>query len=174
MKRIIVVLFLIISTFLLQSTVLKVIAFAGIVPNVSLMLTSFSGFMKGKREGMYVGFLIGILMDIFFGGGILGVYALIYMLIGYLNGMFHRIFYPEDFKLPFLFMTGSEIIYCLLSYGLFFLLRSKFSFLSYLKLIMLPELIYTVIVAIIMYKPMLYIYTLLEEDVRKRELNFAK
>ena len=57
--------------------------------------------MRGRKTGMFVGLFSGILMDTFFGfGGLLGLYALIYMLIGYINGLFKRLFYDEDSKPP--------------------------------------------------------------------------
>ena len=64
--------------------------------------------MRGKKEGMYIGFACGLLLDIF-GSGILGFYALLYMYIGYINGCFRKMFYPEDLKLPMLLIAGSDL-----------------------------------------------------------------
>ena len=50
-----------------------------------------------EKEGTYIGFACGLLLDIF-GSGILGFYALLYMYIGYINGCFRKMFYPEDLK----------------------------------------------------------------------------
>ena len=99
MIRKISVAILIIICFLLQSTVFRSLAFAGIVPNLLIILTASFGFMRGENEGLVIGFFSGLLCDIFF-GDILGFYALILMYIGFLNGKFNRIFYPEDIKLP--------------------------------------------------------------------------
>lgn len=41
-------------------------------------LTVSFGFMRGKKEGMFVGFFCGLLIDIFY-GSMIGFYALIYM-----------------------------------------------------------------------------------------------
>ena len=103
MLRKLVMAVLIIIGYLLQTTLFKAITIAGIVPNILLILTSAFGFMRGKNEGMYIGFASGLLIDIFF-GNILGFYALIYMFIGFVNGFFRRIFYPED-------ITVSSVIY---------------------------------------------------------------
>lgn len=84
MRRKISVAVIIIVCFLLQSTVFRSLAFANIAPNLLIVVTASFGFMRGKKEGMIIGFFSGMLMDIFF-GGILGFYALEYMYIGYFN-----------------------------------------------------------------------------------------
>ena len=122
MLRKIVVFLMIIIGYLLQCSVFKSISIAGIVPNVLLILTASFGFMRGKDEGMFIGFICGLIIDIFFGGSLLGFYALAYMLIGYLNGFFRRIFYPEDIKLPLILISASEFLYCFICYIFLFLL----------------------------------------------------
>ena len=76
---------MIIIGYLLQTTLFKAISLAGIVPNILLIITSSFGFMRGRNEGMIIGFTAGLLIDIFF-GSILGFYAFVYMFIGFLNG----------------------------------------------------------------------------------------
>lgn len=63
-----------------------------------IVVTVAFGFMRGTKEGMLIGFFSGLLMDIQF-GNILGFYALIYLLIGYVNGLFEQMYYDEDIKL---------------------------------------------------------------------------
>ena len=101
MLRRIVVFIMIIVAYLLQTTLFKAISIAGIVPNILIILTSAFGFMRGKNEGMLIGFISGLLVDIFF-GSILGFYALVYMFIGYVNGFFRRIFsrFPSVAPVP--------------------------------------------------------------------------
>ena len=48
---------------------------------------------------MLIGFFSGLIIDIQF-GNILGFYALIYLLIGYVNGLFEQMYFDEDIKLP--------------------------------------------------------------------------
>ena len=124
MKRKIVVFFMILICFLLQCTVFQALSLGGIVPNLLIMLTSSFGFMKGRKEGIFVGFISGMLIDVFY-SSFYGGYALIYMVIGYANGYFHRIFYPEDVKLPIIFITVSDFIYCIITYVFLFLLRNQ-------------------------------------------------
>ena len=103
LRKVVVTLF-ILAGFILQCTVFDKLAFAGIIPNLMIILTSSFGFMRGEKEGLVIGFFCGLLSDIFF-GNFLGFYALVLMYIGFLNGKFSRIFYPEDIKLPIALIT---------------------------------------------------------------------
>ena len=115
MKRKIIVALMILISFLLQSTVFKALAIGSISPNLLVVLTSSFGFMRGKKEGLWVGFFCGLLEDIFY-GRLLGMHAVMYMYIGYVNGYFNRIFYGEDIKLPIFLISVSELAYGPVSY----------------------------------------------------------
>ena len=167
MLRRLVVFIMIITGYLLQTTLFKAISIAGIVPNILIIITSSFGFMRGKTEGMLIGFISGLLIDIFF-GSILGFYALIYMFIGYLNGFFRRIFYPEDIKLPMILIGASELLYCFICYVFLFMLRGRLHFGYYFIHIMIPDIVYTVLVTLILYKGILFVDTRLEDlEIRR-------
>lgn len=151
MKRKIVVILTILISFLLQSTVFQVLSLGSISPNLMIILVSSFGFMRGKKEGMWVGFFCGLLEDIFY-GRLLGMHALIYMYIGYANGYFNHIFYGEDIKLPICLISASELAYGLGTYVIMFVMRSRFAFDYYLIKIILPELVYTIILTLIFYR----------------------
>ena len=161
MLRKVCVAVLIIICFLLQSTVFKGLAFAGIVPNLLVILTASFGFMRGENEGLIIGFFSGLLCDIFY-GDVLGFYALILMYIGYLNGKFNRIFYPEDIKLPLGLIIVSDISYSMTCYILLFLLQGKFNFSFYFINVILPEAVYTILVTCILYPVILKLNERLE------------
>lgn len=151
MKRRIVIALIICISFLLQSTVLKALSIGSISPNLMVIVTSSFGFMKGKKEGLWVGFFCGLLEDIFY-GRLLGMHAMIYMYIGYANGYFNHIFYGDDIKLPISLISISELAYGLGTYAIMFMLRSRFAFFYYLKRIILPELVYTIILTLVCYR----------------------
>lgn len=151
MKRKIIVALMILISFLLQSTVFKALAIGSISPNLLVVLTSSFGFMRGKKEGLWVGFFCGLLEDIFY-GRLLGMHVVMYMYIGYVNGYFNRIFYGEDIKLPIFLISVSELAYGLGTYAVMFLMRSRFAFFYYLTRIILPELVYTVILTLVFYR----------------------
>ena len=105
MRRKIIVFILIAVCYLLQTTLFSALSFASISPNLLIIVVSAFGFMRGRKEGLFIGFFCGLLLDIW-NGGILGFYSLVYMYIGYINGMFRKLFYPEDIKLPMLLIAA--------------------------------------------------------------------
>ena len=171
MRRKIVLFIIITICFVLQTTVFQALAFANITPNLMVIVVSAIGFMRGRKEGLWVGFFSGLLIDIFF-GFYLGVYALIYMYIGYINGLFQKRFYPDDIKLPMLLIGGSDLIYNLFVYFIMFLLRGRFQFWYYLKSIIIPDFVYTMVVSILLYLLFLKINQKLEEHEKRRAKKF--
>ena len=166
LRKVIIFLFILIS-FILQCSVFGSLAFAGIIPNLMVILTSSFGFMRGEKEGLVIGFFCGLLTDIFF-GNFLGFYALVLMYIGYLNGKFSRIFYPEDIKLPMILISASDIFCNLLIYFSRFFLRSRFAFRYYFIHIIAPEWVYTILVTVFLYFILLMINQRLEKSEKRR------
>ena len=142
---------LIILCFILQNTIFQTLALASISPNLLVILTSSIGLMRGKKEGMLVGFFCGFMVDIFY-GDLFGFYALVYMYIGYLSGFFNKIFYDDDIKLPMLLISASEFLYSLIVYVFLFMFRTRFEFGYYLIHIIIPELVYTIVVTLFLYR----------------------
>lgn len=86
---------LIILAMLLQATVFSFLQVAGVKPDLILMLVIFNGFLRGSREGAFLGFLGGLAQDIFTGSYI-GLNALTKMAAGYLAGLAEARFYNES------------------------------------------------------------------------------
>lgn len=172
MKRKIVTVCIIIVCFLLETTVFQALDFASITPNLLIVVTSAFGFMRGKKEGMTVGFISGLICDVMF-GDLLGFYALLYTVLGYLNGFFKRIFYPEDIKLPLILIAASDFVYGNIVWIFMFVLRSRFDYLYYLRNIILPELVYTILVTLILYQLILQINQKLEADEKRSASKFV-
>ena len=160
--RKIVVVLLILLFFVLQCSVFNSLAMGGIIPNL----------MRGEKEGLLIGFSCGLLCDIFF-GSFLGFYAMVMMYIGFVNGKFSRIFYPEDIKLPLALIIVSDISYGLICYILMFLLRGRFHFPYYFTSVILPEALYTIVVTIILYPLILKINQKLEEKEKRSAQKFV-
>ena len=167
MKRFVTYALLIIFCFLLQATVFHGISFAGIVPNLLLVVTASLGFMRGDKTGLIVGLFCGLLIDIFF-GDVIGLYAMIYMYLGYLNGKFNGIFYPENIKLPLTLILFTNLFYGIFTYLLLFMMRGRFNFGFYFRNIIFPEVIYTILVTLALYPLILYLHYLLEGRKFKR------
>ena len=172
MRRKITVFIIIAVCYLLQTTLFDTLSFASISPNLLIIVTSSFGFMRGRKEGLFIGFFCGLILDIF-GGGVLGFYSLLYMYIGYINGMFRKLFYPEDIKLPMLLIAVSDFSCSLIIYFLLFLFRGKFDILYYLLNIMIPELVYTMVVTIFLYFIILKINQKLETIEKRSAVKFV-
>ena len=166
MKRNVSLVFVILIGFVMQTTVFQTLSFGGIAPNLLIIITSSYGFMYGRKYGMVVGFICGLLMDVFY-GNVLGFYALIYLYIGAANGIFRRVFYQNDIMLPLALITASDFIYSFVVYVLLFLLRGRFDFVFYLKDIILPELVYTIFITVFLYPCILLINRALENTEKR-------
>lgn len=156
MRRIIVLGLLIVICFVLQSALFPFIEVAGISPNLLLILTVSFGLMRGRKEGMLVGFFCGFLYDLYFGFAI-GPFMLVYMLIGYCNGFFHRLYLVEDVLLPIIIITLDDFVFNFITYIVFFVLRNRLSFGLYMTDIILPEMIYTAILTMIVFKLFVFV-----------------
>lgn len=171
MRKLIVAILIIVS-FILQSGVFTSLSFAGIIPNLMIILTSSFGFMRGEKAGLVIGFFCGLLSDIFF-GNFLGFYALLLMYIGFMNGKFCGIFYPEDIKLPIALIVISDFSYGILCYILQFLLRGRLNFPYYFTRVILPEALYTIVVTIVLYPLILKVNDLLEAKEKRSAQKFV-
>ena len=171
-RRPLVTVLIVIICFLLESTVFQSLSFASITPNLLIVVTASFGFMRGKKEGMLVGFLSGLIIDVLF-GDLIGFYALIYMVLGYVNGFFKRIFYPDDIKLPLILISASDFVLGNLVFVFLFVMRSKFDYWYYLGHIIIPELIYTVLVTLVLYQIILHLNQALEAEEKRSASKFV-
>ena len=172
MKRKLITVCIIIACFVLECTVFQRISFASITPNLMIIVTSSFGFMRGKREGMMVGFLSGLLIDIMF-SDLIGFYTLIYTVLGYANGFFRKIFYDDDIKLPLILIATSDFLYGNIVCIFMFIMRSRFDYYYYLKSIIFPELIYTILVTLVLYQLILQINKKLESEEQRSASKFV-
>ena len=172
MKRKIITVCIIIVCFLLESTVFEKLPFASITPNLLIIVTSSFGFMRGKKEGMAVGFICGLLYDIMF-NDLIGFYALVYTLIGYANGFFRKIFYDDDIKLPLILIVSSDFLFGNIVCIFMFIMRSKFHYFYYLKSVIIPEVIYTALVTLVLYQVILFINKKLEAEEKRSASKFV-
>ena len=130
------------------------ISIASITPNLMIVLTVSFGLMRGKRSGLILGFLCGLLTDLMI-GPIVGFRAFIYMFIGYYCGYCYRIFYDDDIKMPGLLTAAGDLVYGVAVYVFQFLLRGRIDFFYYLRRIILPETVYTILITIVCYRLLL-------------------
>lgn len=173
MRRVIVTGLLVLICFLLQTGLWHWFSFGGIIPNLLIILTASFGFMHGETTGMLVGFAGGLLLDLFsaYGGAtgngdMLGFFALLYLLCGYVNGKCQQMFYPEDIKFPLMMIVLSDLVYNAVCYVVMFLFRARLDIQYYFVHIILPEAVYTIVVAFVFYPLFLWINRRLEKAER--------
>jgi len=168
MKKIVLGAFLVFGAFLLQATFFSQFNILGIVPNLLIILTSAIGFLEGRKAGMAVGFVSGLLLDTFF-GTVYGVNAMFFTWIGFANGSFQKILYPKDIKTPLVLIAGSDLVYSIIFYFFHFFLIGDFKILYYTIHVIIPEVIYTTIIALLFYPFIHFCFTKLEEMEKKGE-----
>lgn len=166
-KYILIVAAIVLVGFLLQTCVFSKMELAGVTPNIILIVIASFGLMRGRKQGMLIGFFCGLLLD-FFSGSIIGMYAIIYLYIGLLSGLFKRLFFGDDIKLPLLLIAASDIAYGILIYLLLFLTRGQVDFIYYFMNLIMPEAVYTLLVAIPLYYILLSVNRQIDKDTKRR------
>ncbi len=171
-RRLITNCIFILLSYILQTTIFRVFDLGGVTPNLLLIFTTSTAFIKGDRPGILVGFFSGLLIDIFFGSYI-GFYALIYMYIGFIVGKLHPIFFTQNLAIPILIIGISDFIFGFICYVLMFLFRTKFNIGYYMTAIIIPELVYTALVSIFYYPLILGINNSIDEREERNAKKFV-
>lgn len=169
MRRVITLGLLIIINFSLQTTIFGFHDISSISPNLLLILTMSFGLMRGRKEGMLVGFFSGFLVDIFF-LDILGPYMFLYMIIGYTNGFFHKNYMIEDVMLPLIIILLDDFVFNFAIYVVGFALHNRLDFSAYFFGIILPEMLATTLLTIIVYKLYVYINRRLKAKALRKDM----
>lgn len=171
-KRIIVNFIFVLASFILQTTVFRSLDFGGVAPNLLMIFTASIGFIKGDKAGMFSGFFCGLLVDIFFGTYI-GFFALIYMYVGFLIGKLHVIFFSSNVAIPICFITLADFIFGFICYVLMFMFRNKFDIGFYMMHVIIPEVVYTALVAIFYYPIILKVNNAIDEREQRSAKKFV-
>ena len=166
MKRKLCELGIIILFYLLQVSLCRVIAIGGVSPNLMIILPILFGYYNGSKEGIYVGFCSGIMYDLFF-TDLLGFTALMITLIGFFSGLLCNRYEEGNFVIPIILTAGSVMFYEFFVFIGNFLLHNRLILSYFMSRIILPEIIYTVIVMLILYKPLQLLNKVLDSRKRK-------
>lgn len=166
MKRKVCEVILIIVFYVLQTTFFKAISIAGISANIMIILPVVFGYFNGKREGIFVGLISGLMYDIYY-SSVFGFSSLVFMYAGYVSGIFHRDFDTTRIIIPMVLTAVSDFTYEFLMYIGNFLLHNKLNVTFYLRRIIIPELIYTLIVFALMFRMLEYLNKKFKPKERK-------
>ena len=151
MKTIITNVALIIIAYVVQFCLFPFIPFLSTSPNLMLLLVFSYGFIYGSKKGMLYGMFAGLLLDLFYSGP-MGIYTLVYMWLGYINGMASAYFYEDFVTMPMLLCIVNELVYNLYIYITRYLIRGKTNLLYYLMHIVAPEIIFTLLTTLLFYR----------------------
>lgn len=162
MRKVIFNIILIILAFTIQCGIFPLMPFLSATPNLLLILTFSFGFAEGRNAGMYYGLFAGILLDLFYSGPF-GFYTLLFINVGYLNGICTRYYYEDYITLPLILSVINELVYNLYIYIFRFLVRNRLDFWYYAIEIIVPEIIFTVVTTLLIYRFFLYTNRQLEE-----------
>ena len=150
-KRKVVSLFIIFIAFLLQTTLCQSMALANVVPNLLLVVTICYGYLRGRTSGILIGFFCGLLLDMVY-GSVIGLYAFVFMTIGFVIGFCQKIYFTDSLILPSILIVAGDFLYGIYYFVTEFLMRGRIHFGFYFLHVILPEMIYTALVGILVYR----------------------
>lgn len=168
MRKIAINLLLLILAFTAQICVFPQIAFLSAAPNLLLILVFIFGFIEGKEAGMFYGLVAGLFMDLFYSGPF-GFYTLFFINIGYLNGICTKYYYEDYITLPLVLSIANDLVYNLYIYIFRFLIRARLDFGFYLFKNIIPEIIFTTVTTLVIYRFLLFVNRKLKEWEQRRD-----
>ena len=168
MKKTAINLVLLILAFTVQVCVFPQISFLSAYPNLPLILVAILAFIEGKAKGMLYGLVIGLFMDLFYSGPF-GFYTLIFINLGYFNGFFNSYYYEDYITLPLYLSIFNDLAYNLYIYVFRFLIRNRLNFGYYFFSIILPEVIFTAVTTLAVYRLFLFLARRLTEQEQRRD-----
>lgn len=165
-KRAIYIFIIISVCFILQSTLFYRLSLGYGMPDILVIVACSVGFMRKEREGLFAGLYCGLLMDLF-STSLFGFYMLIFIVMGFCCGLFSENYYADDIKLPVGLILISDFVYHMYIYVSIFLMHGDTNFSGYLQTIIIPSLLYTVLIAVLMYSFLHYLNKKLMNEERK-------
>ena len=173
LRSALIIICVLILSLVLQSTLFRAAAIGGIAPNLLVIAVVSLSLLMGSGKGVFIGFAAGLLEDMVFGPAI-GFYALAYSVAGYLSGKLERLIFPDDMLLPVGAVAVGDFLQAFFVYVFSFLIRGRFFFSEFITGTVLPEMLYTSLIALFLYPFILKIYTRWLRTVPESEKNYAK
>lgn len=164
-----IIILTVLAAFIIQTSVLPAISIGQIKPNLMLIAAASYGFFLGDRKGVFVGCLVGLVQDVFY-GPVLGFSGIVYALIGYVCGKFKKLLYVEDLSFPLIMIAVSDFAYGFISYIFLFLIRNRLYLKTFIRTMILPEMLYTVLLGVIVYPLLALLYRKVLRPKRKNPM----
>ncbi|MEI7884285.1 MAG: rod shape-determining protein MreD [Clostridia bacterium] len=109
-----------IFSLVLQSTILEKWNISEVKPDLILVMIVLIGITQGKKQGLKIGFIFGIFLDIYFGRNF-GFYSLILSFCGYLSGIRTKNFNNENLVFPVVYTSIISFISILTNISISFI-----------------------------------------------------
>ena len=106
-----------IAAAILQSTLIGMLPFLKVIPDLALCIVVFSAYVNGTMTGQVSGFISGLLID-FLSAAPLGMNCLVRTLIGALAGIFKGAFFLDIFLMPVLLCAIATLFKALIIFVL--------------------------------------------------------
>ncbi len=135
-----------VGLYVIQSSLLPLLAYHGLSANLLLLWVVSFAFLKGHRFGVFMGFCAGLLQDLAT-GTFFGCNTLIYMTAAFVCGKLSNRVFKEDFFLPILFSVFVTAGYYFMFAMFMFLLGYRFQLAALTQYILVPMLFYQLALA---------------------------
>lgn len=149
--RFIIITVELILCYVLQSSVWTELSMGNTTADLLMIIVVAAAYINGSNSGIVYGFCAGMIMDLTYGTH-LGFCALLYLFAGFLAGLFHRFYRKDDNVTPLALVALCVFLYMNVYYITEFMIRGRLDYGFYLKDIILPKVVYTVLIASVLYK----------------------
>jgi rod shape-determining protein MreD len=94
----------------LQSTLLARVTILGVIPQILLVVIVSLAYLQGERVGIVCGFFGGLMQDLLLTDSIIGLYAMVYLLIGFAVGSFRKYAPAESVWMPVFVVAAASAV----------------------------------------------------------------
>ncbi len=140
-----------------------------ILPNTSLVLVVCYSYLRSDIEGAFLGLGVGLMQDILF-SQILGYYACIYFVVGYVTSHLLKHFMNSNIIPIILLNFIATFMFSTMVFFFTFFFQGKLEFFHYMYNITLFEAIANVVVSI----PIFYVLYFIDKKLKVREQKITK
>ncbi len=141
---------ILVSTGALQTAVAPHLTIMGIRPNLSLVVVTAWGLLRGSGAGLWWGLGAGLATDLF-AGVPLGTFATGLVLSGGVAGLGERQIFRTNFLMPVLMIGLNTLLANLVTLGVLKLLDWPIYFGATMKAAVLPEMVYNIGVMVVLF-----------------------
>ena len=161
----IIVFLVIVFCFWIQLNILNLIPLFGVVANIGIVFVVSLGIFSGQKIGIAVGIVYGLFMDILFGKA-LGIYTLLFFLIGFFCGKISKGFSKDNKSSVIMIVAITTLIYEVLCYFMFMLIYGyDLAWFSTIYTIIL-ECIYNIFIATLLFRPFSFLSEIINKGKR--------